>query len=127
MTVAQEVSSSLKIVLLDEKTEVVLRPLSIRRLKAFMKEFGRVDEALKSKGNTDEAFMDVLVDCAALALQAQLPEQTKYLDNKDYSRDDFEDLVDMNIVSKVNEICGGISFDNKDPNLAAAVKEAGLN
>lgn len=118
---AETVSSSVTIKLLDDKTEVVLRPLSIKELRRFMKKF----EDASDTDSKDFDFMTVLVDCAAIALSKQLPEQTKYLEEEDGDRDAFEDLVDMNIVSKVNEICGGISFDpEKNPNLKAAV-EAG--
>lgn len=116
MAVAQEVSSTLKIKLLDGKTEVILRPLSIKTLRVFMKTFEKLKDA-----EVEDTIMDILVECAAVALQKQLPEQTKFLDDEEASRDDFEELVDMNIVSKVNEICGGISFDDTtNPNLQTA-------
>ena len=121
MAVAQEVSSSLKIKLLDGKTEVTLRPLSIKTLRVFMKTFEKLKDA-----EVEDTIMDILVECAAVALQKQLPEQTKFLDDEDATRDDFEELVDMNIVSKVNEICGGISFDDTtNPNLQMATREDG--
>lgn len=126
MAQAEQVSQSIKIVLLDEETEVTLRPLSIKRLREFMKEFNKIQKIEFKDEAVEDEFMTILVNCSAIALKSQLPEQTEFVDNKKASRDAYEDLVDMNIVSKINEVCGGINFDaEKNPNLKAAMGEAG--
>lgn len=126
MAQAEQVSQSLDIMLLDDETKVTLRPLSIKRLREFMKEFNKIQKVEFKNDDVEDEFMTILVNCAAIALKAQLTEQTAFLDDKKASRDAFEDLVDMNIVSKVNEVCGGINFDaEKNPNLKAAMGEAG--
>lgn len=126
MAQAKSISEEVKIKLLDGKTEVVLRPLSIKRLREFMAEWGKIGKIEIEADSVEGAFMNIFVNCAAIALKSQLPEQTKFIDDEDESRDDFEDLIDMNMVNKINEICGGIKFDDEaNPNRPAARAEAG--
>lgn len=126
MAQAETVSQSVDILLLDDETTVTLRPLSIKRLREFMKEFNKIQKIEFKEDSVEDEFMTILVNCSAIALKSQLPEQTAFVDKKSVSRDAFEDLVDMNIVSKINKVCGGIDFDaNSNPNLAAAMREDG--
>jgi hypothetical protein len=131
---ATSVSDERKISLLDE-TEVTLRPASINVLKKFMKTFGKMSELEEPD---QEKIMDILVECSAVALQKQLPDVAGFVDlnpdskNKEEKenyvkmRTEYQDMVDMDIVSLVNEVCGGIKFD--DPNLnLAATEAAGTN
>lgn len=127
---ATSVSEQREIELLDG-TVVTLRPASINVLKKFMKTFGKLGEL---EGPDQEKIMDILVECSAVALQKQLPDVAGFVDispetkNKverekyDKMRSEYQDMVDMDIVSLVNEICGGIKFD--DPNLSLAAAEA---
>lgn len=114
---AKEVATVEEIKLLDG-TEVTLRPCSIKVLKKFMKVFKKMEEL---EDVDQEKIMDILVEASAVALQKQLPDVTKFVDDEDESREDYEEMVDMDIVNKVNEVCGGIKFD--DPNLLAAARE----
>lgn len=84
-----------------------------------MAQFKKMDEL---EDFDQMAVMEVLVDASAIALQKQLPEATAYIDDAEKSRDDYEELVDMDMVTKINEVCGGIKFD--DPNLLAAAARA---
>ena len=125
---AKEVANIQEINLLDG-TEVTLRPASITVLKKIMKSIAKLDKI--EDGNQDE-IMDVLVDTSAVALRKQLPDVTEWLDMKpeddDYEakREEYTDMVDMDIVSLVNEVCGGIKFN--DPNqVLAAMEAAGTN
>lgn len=125
---AKEVASKQEILLLDD-TEVTLRPASITVLKEIMKSIARLDEI--EDANQDDV-MDVLVDTSAVALRKQLPDVTGWLDMKpsddDYAkkRQEYTDMVDMEIVNLVNEVCGGIKFN--DPNqVLAAMEAAGKN
>jgi hypothetical protein len=114
---AKEVASVEEIKLLDG-TEVTLRPCSIKVLKKFMKVFKKMEQLEEVD---QEQIMDILVEASAVALQKQLPDVTKFVDDEDESREEYEEMVDMDIVNKVNEVCGGIKFD--DPNLLAAARE----
>lgn len=123
---ATSVANEKKILLLDE-TEVTLRPASIKVLKKFMKTFGKMTELEEPD---QDKIMDILVEASAVALQKQLPDVTGFVDldpekdEEEYTkqRDEYEEMVDMDIVNLVNEICGGIKFD--DPNLSLAAAEA---
>lgn len=95
---------------LQDGTEVTLRPLNIKKLKEFMKKFGEIQKIDRDADNFDEQFMDILVDMSAIALSAQIKDATAYLTNKEASREDWEELVDQDTVSFINEVCGGISF-----------------
>lgn len=127
---AEEVAAVKEIKLLDG-TEVVLRSASIKVLRKFMKTFAKMQEL---ESPDQDKIIDILVECTAVALQKQLPDVTGFVDvsedekNKETvaeaakQREEFEDMVDMDIVNLVNEVCGGIKFD--DPNLLAAAREA---
>lgn len=127
---AQEVATVKEIKLLDG-TEVTLRPSSISVLKKFMRVFKRLNDLEEPD---QEKIMDILVECSAVALKKQLPDVTEFVDispddkNADKrakyesTRAEYEDMVDMDIVNLVNEVCGGIKFD--DPNLRLPAAEA---
>jgi hypothetical protein len=121
---ANTVSSTTNIELLDG-TEVVLRAASIKVLKQIMKVLGKLTEV----GPDENAIMDILVEASAVALKPQVAaagfvDLDAKKDGKDYTtmREQYEELVDMDIVNLVNEICGGVKFD--DPNPLAPQKEA---
>lgn len=125
---AKEVASVQEIKLLDG-TEVTLRPASITVLKKIMKSIKKLDEI---EDANEDAVMDVLVDTSAVALRKQLPDVTEWLDLKpeddeyDAKREEYTDMIDMEIVNLVNEVCGGIKFN--DPNqVLAAMEAAGKN
>lgn len=96
---------------------VELRPLNIKLLRKFMKKFKEMNE-FSSTTPADEAavesydddLMDLVVDMAAIALSKKYPSETSYLHNSEASRDDFEELVDQDIVLYINEVCGGITM-----------------
>lgn len=127
---AKEVSNVQKIELLDG-TEVTLRPASIKTLKKIMKVIAKLDEI---EGGDQNEVMDVLVEASAVALQKQLPDVAGFVDlnpekdEEEYEkqREEYEEMVDMDIVNLVNEVCGGIKFN--DPNqVLAAMEAAGTN
>ena len=107
-----------EVMTLEDGSTVTLKPLPVSRLRKFMREFTKlqtldVEEPL--------AVMDLLTDCAAIALSKQLPEATAYLDlegeEREEAREHFDDLLTMDQVSEVNRIMGGVDFNN--PNLEA--------
>ena len=86
---------------------VKLKPLSISRLRKFMK----VMENTQNAG-TEDAALDVLIDACGIALESQLPDLVK-------DREQLEDALDLPTINRIIKICGGI--DLEDPNLLAAV------
>ena len=121
---ATEVGKRKEIKLVDG-TEVILKPLPIKTLRKFMKKLDELDEVVKKDELDQMAILTVLVDCAAIALQKQLPDVTEYLDDPEKDRDEFEEMVDQDIVAEVNEICGGVKFDDPNQVAAAMVAAAG--
>lgn len=95
---ATTVYEIVELVLLDG-TVVQAKPLSIKRLREFMKEFERM-EAEEVRADNDK-MMDVLVDCVKVAFRQYLP---------DYPQDSIEDAVDMPTLYKLVEVASGIKM-----------------
>ena len=105
---------------LNDGTEVVLRPLNIKKLKEFMAKFRKIntlDDEELTDTEREVAFMDIVVDMAAISLSTQLKEQTEYLyktydseEERLEAREKWEEMVDQDTVAYINEICGGIKF-----------------
>ena len=100
---------------LQDETTVLLKPLPIAGLRAFMdmiKEFDSIQD-------TDQGF-NILVSAAAFCLCKKRPE---FWDSKERKATEaFEEAVDMPTVHKILDVCGGVNFN--DPNLLAAAKAA---
>lgn len=103
---------------LQDGTTVTLRPLNIKNLRKFMRvmdEFTNVE--------TEEQGMDILVDAAAICLVREKPE---FFDadkgTHGGASEEGEDILDMQSVYKILEVCGGVKLN--DPNLIAAAAAA---
>jgi hypothetical protein len=118
-------------VVLGDDTTVTLKPLMIKPLREFMK---RIDDFGEAK--TEEAGLDILLDSGAICLKSQRPEfwddekttevvgedgEKKVVKTPGYS-DKFEEVMDMETLYKVLEVCGGVKLN--DPNLIRAAAEA---
>jgi hypothetical protein len=104
-------------IVLQDGTEVTLKPLNIKNLRKFMKKFKEI-EKLKD----DDQVVDFLIEVGQLCLSSL------YKEYEDTEK--FEDAVDMPTVHKIIEICGGVKLN--DPELMAAAaammeKEAGTS
>lgn len=96
-------------IVLQDGTEVSLKPLNIKNLRKFMAKFKELE-----KLKTDDEVVDFLIEAAQLCLSSLYP---------DYSDSEkFEDAVDMPTVHKIIEICGGVKLN--DPELMAAAAAA---
>lgn len=117
-------------ILLSDGSQVTLKPLNIKNLRAFMK---KIDEFGNAK--TEEDGLEVLLDAGALCLKDQRPEfwdetKTKSVEEEGVAKtvpapghsEAFEDVLDMETVYKVLEVCGGVKLN--DPNLLRAAAEA---
>jgi hypothetical protein len=116
---------------LQDDSTVVLKPLNITTLRLFMKkieEFGAAE--------TEDDGLSVLLDSGALCLRKQKPEYWDEKKKKTVTKEDgteeevaapgytqeFEDVMDMDTLYKVLEVCGGVKLN--DPNLLRAAAEA---
>lgn len=94
-------------------TSIRLRPLSIRALRKFM---NKLDDLTKVKNEDDT--MDVLLALSTICLEKVAPELVAE------KGDDLDDILDIETVYKIIEVCGGVKLN--DPNLVAAAR-ASLN
>jgi hypothetical protein len=93
---------------LQDGTNVVLKPLKIKVLRDFMKEFQKIADETIAADNIKS--MDLLLDCAVIAMKQYYPELA--------SKDKLEDVVDLPTIYKIIEVAAGIKLN--DPNALAA-------
>lgn len=93
---------------LMDGTKISMRPLKISLLRDFMKKFDTVVDV----ATDNVASMDVLVDCAMIAMKQYAPD---YSDD----REKFEDSVDIKMVYKIIEVASGIKLDAEGNDLVA--------
>lgn len=125
---ATSVSNTEKLTLLNG-VEVELRPLAIFSLRKFMQKFDEISH-LEGDDITEINIMDIMVESSAIALSKHFEAETAFIniedkDSEEYqsSRKAYEELVDMAMVNKINEICGGVKM--QDPNLEAPLPGPG--
>ena len=121
---------------LQDGTEVTLKPLPIGRLRRFMKAWEKFTEV-----KTDEDGFDVLLNCAGIAVEADFKGKFDALkapaDSGEFLSEEYksylEDVLDLDTIYKVLEVCGGLKLN--DPKLmeaalaaaAAQEEDAGTN
>lgn len=104
--------SKREIIDLLDGTSVTLRPLSITRLGKFLDSFDESREPSTAKKESASEGLETLMELARQCLEQDNAEVA--------ARDDFGDLVDIDTVYKIIEVCGGIKLN--DPNLVAAAE-----
>lgn len=95
---------------LMDNEKITMRPLKISLLREFMEKFDTIVES--SGGNVES--MDILVDCAMIAMKQYKPELAN-------DREKFEDIVDIKMVYKIIEIASGIKLDAEGNDQAAGL------
>ena len=110
---ASTVYEKTDLVLMDG-TKISMRPLKISLLRKFMKKFDTVAEVATS--NVDS--MDVLIDCALIAMEQYAPELST-------DREKFEDVADIKMVYKIIEVASGIKLDAEGNDQMAAMEPLG--
>lgn len=93
---------------LMDGTKIEMRPLKISLLRDFMKKFDTVVDV----ATDNVASMDVLVECAMIAMKQYAPDYSE-------DRDKFEDSADIKMVYKIIEVASGIKLDAEGNDLAA--------
>jgi len=118
-------------IVLQDNTEVTLKPLPIGQLRRFMAAWKQMSNL---PGETDEEKEDasytVFVNCAGIALENQFKALEKFTETKGKLKDPLskeyreylEEVLDMDTIYKVMEVCGGLKLN--DPNLLAALEQA---
>jgi hypothetical protein len=106
---ASSVYEEVTLELIDGST-IKMRPLKISLLRDFMKKFDTIVEVASS--NVDS--MDILVECAMIAMKQYKPELAQ-------DRDKFEDVADIKMVYKIIESASGIKLDAEGNDLAAGL------
>lgn len=115
---------------LQDGTDVTLKPLAIGRLRRFMeawKEFEKVDD--------DNDGFDVFVNCSGIALEDNFKDDNRFetlLPTAEQKKKGFylnpdykaylEDVLDLDTIYKVLDMCGGIKLN--DPKLMEAALQA---
>lgn len=107
---------------LQNNTEVTLAPLAIGLLRRFMKAWGEFGDIKED----DDAF-DIYINCAGIALSKQLRDDfPEPFDSEKTLKDDYrehlEEILDMDTIFKVLEVCGGLKLN--DPKLLEAAEAA---
>ena len=85
---------------LMDGTKIKMRPLKISLLREFMTKFDSVVEV----ATDNVASMDVLVECAMIAMKQYAPELSD-------DREKFEDVADIRMVYSIIEAASGIKLD----------------
>lgn len=120
---ATQIYTTEDITLQDDK-EVTLKPLPIKRLRRFMEAWQKIGEL----EDGDDGF-DVFVNCSGIALEnnfvgdfdtleATAADKKKGIFLSKPYRDYLEDVLDLETIYKVLEVCGGIKLN--DPKLIEA-------
>ncbi len=102
---------------LQDGREVTLVPLAIGRLRRFMKAWGE----FANIENEDQAF-DIYINCCGIALEKSVSNDfEKTSDSEKVITDEYreylEDVLDMDTIYKVLDVCGGLKLN--DPKLLA--------
>jgi hypothetical protein len=106
---ATSVYETVELELMDG-TKIKMRPLKISLLREFMKKFDTIVDVASSNVES----MDVLVDCAMIAMRQYGPE---YAEDKEK----FEDAADIKMVYKIIEVASGIKLDAEGNDPAAGL------
>jgi hypothetical protein len=97
---------------------IEMRPLKISLLREFMTKFDTVVEV--AADNVES--MDVLVECALIALKQYRPDLAS-------DKDQFEEIADMKMVYKIIHVASGIQLDaeGNESAVETAVASLGAN
>lgn len=86
-----------KTITLIDGTEILARPLKLSLLRPFMAKFG----LLAAASEDNDKSMDILIDCAQIALKQFKPELAE-------DRAALEDLLDLPTVYQIIDVASGL-------------------
>lgn len=113
-------------ILLQDGKEVLLRPLAIGRLRRFYAAWENFPKA-----ETDDEGMNVFINCAGISLEENFKGDFDSLkaskaeqENGEFLSEEYkeylENVLDLETIYKVLEVCGGIKLN--DPKLVEAAQ-----
>lgn len=123
-----------EVIALQDDTEVNLRPMPIARLRRFQDSWSKFSEA-----KTEDEALSVLVNCAGISLEDNFRGDKRFEDGLKASaaaikkgeylsvkyREYLEDVLDIDTIYKVLEVCGGLKLN--DPKLLEAAAQVAKN
>lgn len=92
-------------------TEVIIRPLNIKRLRKFM---AVVNEMQNANTDDEDEILNYLVRGSAIAIGQKSPQLENDLEN-------LEEILDMETIHRIFELAGGVKLN--DPNVQKALAE----
>lgn len=101
-------------VMLQDGTAVTLRPLNIKTLRVFMKHMEGLPEV-----KDEDDYLGLILKGAVICLKKQKPEIAEQ--DEDGSYPVAEELLDLDTIFKVLEVCGGTKLN--DPKTIEAAME----
>lgn len=109
-------------IVLGDESKVTLKPLSIKTLRQFMPKMQEWQDFIAKEDSQEKdpmglKQMGILIEAAVICLADQKPEWAEDIDKA-------EEVLDMDTVYRILEVCGGIKLN--DENLLSAAKEAAL-
>lgn len=112
---------------LDDGTVVTLKPLTISRMRRFMKEFTKTMGEEVAPENAREEEWDLYIRCSAVALERDLKKKiaNQFTDAGEVTeeyREYLEDNIDEETAYRIIKVCGQI--DLRDPKLMEAAMAA---
>ena len=90
-----------KSITLIDGTEIVARPLKLSLLRPFMAKFALLAEASEDNDKS----MDILIECAQIALKQFKPELAE-------NKEALEDLLDLPTVYEIIDVASGLQNSN---------------
>ncbi len=90
-------ATNAKTITLMDGTEILARPLKLSLLRPFMTKFALLSEASEDNDKS----MDILIDCAQIALKQFKPELAE-------DREVLEDLLDLPTVYQIIDVASGL-------------------
>jgi hypothetical protein len=86
-----------KTITLIDGTEIIARPLKLSLLRPFMAKFSLLADASED----NEKSMDILLDCAQIALKQFKPELAE-------NKEELEELLDLPTVYQIIDVASGL-------------------
>lgn len=92
---------------LQDGRTVTIKPLTIKRLRKFMKIIGQLNEMENPEDSEEQedATIELMIDACVIALEQNNPEVAS-------NREALEDALDVPTMWKILEVSGGVSMGN---------------
>jgi uncharacterized protein (DUF342 family) len=126
-----------KDIVLQDGTEVTLKPLNIKRQRLFMKRFNQgvvkvretveaikkaaeeeqESQAMKLQEKQEQEWLDTLIACAVVCLASEIEQ---FRGTPKDATEHAEEVLDTQTISEVLKVCAGVNLEADMTNLVAA-------